>query len=80
MKRRTLSTTWLALLLLSAASYLLADGPQTSASLLFFVAGLKLAMIQAVFMELLGCRPLFLRLALAVDALILLLLGVAFDL
>ena len=72
MSTRATTATWIGLLALTTGSYLLADdgmGLNPVIVLLSFAA-LKLLLIQAVFMELLGCRPLFLRLAIAIDALV----------
>lgn len=80
MSARTTTVTWLVLVGLTTGSYLLADGTPGGSSVwaLFGFAALKLLLIQAVFMELLGCRPLFLRLAIAIDALVFGLLCVPF--
>lgn len=76
MKTRTLNLVWLMLVALTVGSWLLADGGH--ASLLMGIAAIKLFLVQAWFMELLHCRPLFIRIAAAIDVLILGLVVVAF--
>ncbi len=61
---RSLNATWLALTIMTVGSYALSEW-ETSPTLLFGLAWLKLALITAVFMELKHCRPIFLRSALA---------------
>lgn len=80
MKQHRITLTWVSLMILSTASYLLAEGETASATPLFVVAALKLFLIQALFMELLGCRPIFLRLAVLLDVILLGLLSLAFNL
>ena len=72
MSARATTATWLALVALTTGSYLFADGGMgmNPVLILFGFAAVKLLLIQAVFMELLGCRPLFLRLAIALDTLV----------
>lgn len=60
----SLTGTWLALLALTCGSYLLSER-ETSPLFIFSLAWIKLTLVSAVFMELKHCRPLFLRLALA---------------
>ncbi|MGB0951670.1 MAG: hypothetical protein ACPG31_00450 [Planctomycetota bacterium] len=79
MKQHRITLVWLALMAFSTASYFLADGATSSATPLFAMAAIKLFLIQAIFMELLGCRPIFLRLAALLDLILLGLLSLAFD-
>lgn len=79
MRQHRFTLTWIALMILSTGSYLLADRATSSATALFAMAAIKLFLIQAIFMELLGCRPIFLRLAALLDLLLLGLLSLAFD-
>jgi hypothetical protein len=76
MKARKLNLVWLTLVALTVGSWLLADGGHPA--LLFGIAAVKLLLVQAWFMELLHCRPLFIRIAAAVDALILGLVVIAY--
>lgn len=72
MNQRSVITTWLVLVGLTSASYFLgeADGTTPWILPLLAIAVFKLGLIQAVFMELFGCRPMFLRVALALDLLV----------
>lgn len=72
MNHRSINATWLLLIGLTSASYFFAEeGSATPWVLpLFGIALLKLGLIQAVFMELFGCRPMFLRIALAFDLMV----------
>ncbi|MCP4092196.1 MAG: hypothetical protein GY747_02015 [Planctomycetes bacterium] len=69
MNARTINIVWLLLVALTTGSWLLADGGHVA--WLIGLAAIKLVMVQAWFMELLHCRPLFIRIAVAADALIL---------
>jgi hypothetical protein len=77
MKARTLDLVWLGLVLLTVGSWRLADASHVS--VLLGLATLKLFLVKAWFMELLHCRPLFLRAAVAFDLLVLGLVLVAFS-
>lgn len=72
MNQRSIIATWLVLIGLTSASYLLgeSDGATPWILPLLGIAVIKLGLIQAVFMELFGCRPLFVRIALALDLLV----------
>lgn len=69
MSARTINTVWLLLVALTVGSWLLADGGHIA--WLIGIATFKLVLVQAWFMELLHCRPLFIRIAVAMDVLIL---------
>lgn len=69
MKTRTLNLVWLTLVALTVGSWLLADGGH--AAPLLGIAAIKIFLVQAWFMELLHCRPAFIRIAAAADVLIL---------
>ena len=80
MSKRTINLTWIALILLTSASYYFADTNRSTPWILplFVIAAIKLGLIQSIFMELFGCRPLFLRIALAFDVLIVGLISMPF--
>jgi len=80
MSIRAINTTWLALMLLTSASYYFAefDGATPWLLPLFALAAIKLGLIQTVFMELFGCRPLILRIALAFDVFLICLIALPF--
>ncbi|MDA0667653.1 MAG: cytochrome C oxidase subunit IV family protein [Planctomycetota bacterium] len=80
MNARSINTTWIVLLALTTASYFFAEADNATPWILplLGIAFLKLGLIQAVFMELFGCRPMFLRIALALDLLIVGLISVPF--
>jgi len=66
--------------LLTSASYYFGEVDSATPWLfpLFACAALKLGLIQTVFMELVSCRPLFLRFALAFDILLIGLIALPF--
>jgi len=70
---RPITLTWAALVILTCGSYALSEW-ESNPSLLFGFAWIKLALISAVFMELKHCRPIYLRSALALYTLTLLII------
>ena len=80
MSPRAINATWLVLLLLTSTSYYFAESNRSTPWILplFAIAAIKLGLIQSIFMELFGCRPMFLRIALACDVLIVGLIAMPF--